>query len=253
MTLARLVLALSLAAALALPLASLSCAHAPPPPPPVEQVRQTAAPAPPPAEPDGADEIKVSGTLGSLNDDEISGPFQRRWDDITRCYAEAQSKLPYLGGKLELKLRVGEKGVVKKGYVSSSTIGNYDAEKCILAVARGLSFSRPHGGSEAEFTYPLEFRGRSGVSPWDGARVRPTATRHRREVGQCRAKSGGGIPASLALTLYVAPGGKVTSAGLSADSPLDDTFAACLVDKTRAWHLDDPLGRIAKATVEVRE
>src|SRR5215471_5294400 len=59
----------------------IGCAHeapkpAPAPPPVVQE-----APPPPRAE---TDEMKVSGTLGTLDDDEISGPFQRRWDDITR-------------------------------------------------------------------------------------------------------------------------------------------------------------------------
>jgi hypothetical protein len=133
-------------------------------------------------------------------------------------------------------------------------MGNYAAEKCILGVARALSFSKPHGGAEAEFTYPLEFRGLRAVAPWEQERVQPAMTKHRRDVAICRvATKGGGLPASLALTVYIAPGGKVTSAGLSADAPLDDAFAACLVDKTRLWRLEDPLGRIAKATVEVRE
>jgi hypothetical protein len=216
-----------------------------------EPVRQTADHnmAPKAAEPE--EEIKVSGTLGSLNDDEISGPFQRRWDDITQCYRDAQAKLPYLGGKLEIKVRVGPKGDPKKVYVSSSTIGNYDAEKCILGVARELSFSKPHGGSEAEFTYPLEFRQQRAVSPWEAERV-PMA-KHKRDVSMCKSKSQNGLPPAVSLTVYVAPGGKVTSAGLAADAPLDDAFAQCLVEKSRAWRLDDPLGKIAKATVEVRD
>jgi hypothetical protein len=228
---------------------SVGCAHRPPPPP--EPVRQTAAPVAPAPEPD--EEIHVSGTLGSLNDDEISGPFQRRWDEITRCYTEAQSKLPYLGGKLEIKVRVGPSGDPKKVYVSASNFGNYEAEKCILQVAQKLTFSKPHGGNEAEFTYPLEFRQQRPVSPWDEARVQPALLRHKKDLSQCKAKSQNGLPAQLALTMYVAPGGKVASAGVSADAPLDDAFATCLVDKARLWRLDDPLGRIAKATVEVRE
>jgi hypothetical protein len=101
-----------------------SCAHKEPPPA-QEPVRQTAAPQQKAPDPD--EEIKVSGTLGTLNDDEINGPFQRRWDDITRCYQEAQAKLPYLGGKLELKVRVGSAGEPKRVFVSSSNIGHYGA------------------------------------------------------------------------------------------------------------------------------
>jgi TonB family protein len=224
------------------------CAHkeAPPPPKPVAQP----APAPRPEEPD---ELKVSGTLGTLNDDEIAGPFQRRWDDVTRCYDEATQRVQYLGGKVELKLRIGPSGDPKSAWVAASTFGNYDAERCLLAVARELHFSKPHGGSEAEFTYPIEFRHKKPVTTWEEARVGPSVARHRKDVRECKAQSHNGLPPSLSLTVYVAPGGKVTSAGLAADAPLDDAFANCLVGKTRAWRLDDPLGKIAKATVGVAE
>ena len=64
-----------------------ACAHEAPKPAAAPAPVVERAPAPAKAEPD---EMKVSGTLGSLNDDEIAGPFQRRWDDITHCYeAEA--------------------------------------------------------------------------------------------------------------------------------------------------------------------
>src|SRR5438309_778628 len=82
---------------------SAGCAHqAPPkeaPPPPTVQE------APRPRQ-EASDEMKVSGTLGTLNDDEIAGPFQRRWNDITRCYDDVAQKQQYLGGKIEVKLRV---------------------------------------------------------------------------------------------------------------------------------------------------
>jgi hypothetical protein len=225
-------------------LALFGCAHPQPPPaaPPTERV----APAP---LPDDTSEMQISGALGSLSDDEVNGPFQRHWDEITRCYDDARARLPYLGGKLEIKVRVGAGGVVKKAFISSSTMGNYEAERCILTVARGLEFSRPHGGPEAEFTYPIEFRARGNLQTWDPARLSPSIGRHRQDVASCRQRA----PSApgLMLTVYVAPGGKVASAGLAGDAPLDEKFASCLVDKTRTWRLDDPLGRIAKATAAV--
>jgi hypothetical protein len=225
-----------------------ACAHRAPPP--VAKVQE--AP-PPPAPVEAPDDMKVAGTLGTLSDDEIAGPFQRRWDEITRCYDEATQRLSYLGGRIELKLRVANGGDPKSVYVASSTFGNWDAEKCVLGVARALHFAKPHGGPEAEFTYPIEFRAKRAVQTWDGGRVEPSLARHKRDVNACKAKLPDGLPPSLTLTLYVAPGGKVTSAGLAADAPLDDAFAACLLQKTRLWRLDDPLGQIAKATVGVGE
>jgi TonB family protein len=225
------------------------CAHeapkpAPAPPPVVE--------APPPKH-EESDEMKVSGTLGTLDEDEIAGPFQRRWDDITRCYDDVAKQQQYLGGKIEVKLRVDRTGAPKSAWVVSSTFGNYEAERCVLTIARELHFAKPKGGAEAEFTYPIEFRARRPVQTWEEARVSPSVAKHRRDVHECKAKSPGGLPPALSLTVYVAPGGKVASAGLAADAPLNDAFAACLVQKTKAWRLDDPLGRIAKCTVGVQE
>jgi TonB family protein len=230
--------------------AVVGCAHkeaaAPVAAPPVARTE----PAPRREEPD---EMKVSGTLGSLNDDEIAGPFQRRWEDVTRCYDDASARMQYLAGKIEVKVRVGATGDPKSAYVVSSTFGNYDAERCVLAITRALHFSKPHGGAEAEFTYPIEFRGKRPVQAWDEARVSPSVARHRKDVHECKTRSPNGLPPSLTLTVYVAPGGKVPSAGLSADAPLDDAFAVCLVGKTKLWRLDDPLGKMAKATVGVAE
>ena len=231
-------------------LLAIGCAHEAPKPAPAPA--PVAREAPPPAR-EAPDEMKVSGTLGTLEEDEIAGPFQRRWDDITHCYDSVAQKQQYLGGKIEVKLRVTAAGDPKSAFVAASTFGNYDAERCVLGIARELHFGKPHGGGEAEFSYPIEFRARRPVQTWEEARVSPSVARHRADVRECKQKSEGRLPSSLSMTVYVAPGGKIASAGLAADAPLDDAFAACLVGKTKSWRLDDPLGKIAKATVGVAE
>ena len=227
------------------------CAHEAPRPAPAPAPVVQEAPRPTREDPD--EQMKVAGTLGTLDEDEIAGPFQRRWDDITKCYDEVAQKQQFLGGKIEVKVRITHAGDPKSAFVVSSTFGNYEAERCVLAIARELHFPKPKGGGEAEFTYPIEFRARRPVQTWEEARVSPSLLRHRRDVHDCKAKAAGGLPPSLSMTVYVAPGGKIASAGLAADAPLDDAFAECLVQKTKAWRLDDPLGKIAKATVGVAE
>jgi TonB family protein len=229
------------------------CGHAPPPPaapPPRASAPALERSAP---RPDADDEMKVSGTLGTLNDEDIAGPFERRWGEITSCFTQAKSRLWYLEGKVELKFRVAHSGDPKAVYVSSSSVGSYDVERCILAIARELHFSKPHGGGEAEFTYPIEFHGKAALATWDEARVGPflRKPKPRRDVLDCKKQAQRGLPSSLTMTLYVAPGGKITSAGLAADAPIDDGLASCLVGKAQLWRLDDPLGKIAKATVSM--
>jgi len=226
------------------------CAHEAPKPAPAPAPVAKEAPPPKHEEPD---EMKVAGTLGTLDEDEIAGPFQRRWDDITRCIDEVAQKQQFLGGKIEVKLRVTAAGEPKSAFIAASTFGNYDAERCVLAIARELHFAHPHGGGEAEFSYPIEFHARRPVQIWEEARVSPSVARHRKDVHECKQKAPGKLPPALSMTVYVAPGGKIASAGLAADAPLDDAFAECLVGKTKGWRLDDPLGKIAKATVAVAE
>ena len=228
------------------------CAHEAPKPPPAAPPPEIVRPAPKPEEPD---QVQMAGGMGTLTDDEIAGPFQRRWDDITRCYTDATERLNYLGGKIEVKLRVAATGDAKSAFVISSTFGNWDAERCVLTIARELHFAKPHGaGLEAEFTYPIEFHHKRAVTMWDGDRgVVAVAAKHKRDVSACKQKASNSPTPALTMTVYVVPGGKVASAGLSADAPLDDAFGQCLVGKSRAWRFDDPLGKIAKATIGVGE
>jgi hypothetical protein len=223
-----------------------ACSHAPPPKP----VQKQPEPVVDTRAKEQSDDFAVSGTLGTISEEQISGPFERRWDDVSRCFADAKakSKLWYLAGKVEIKLRIDRDGRPKTAYISTSTVGNWETEHCILAIARELSFSRPHGGSEAEFTYPIEFRGKAAITPWDGARLEPAMAKHKKDVSACKK---GSLPPQVMMTVYVAPGGKLTSAGFHADAPLDEAFAACLLEKSRTWKVDDPLGRIAKATVQI--
>ncbi|HEX6836885.1 MAG TPA: AgmX/PglI C-terminal domain-containing protein, partial [Polyangia bacterium] len=188
------------------------CAHEAPRPAPAPAPVAQEAPPPRHEEPD---EMKVAGTLGTLNDDEIAGPFQRRWDDITRCIDEVAQKQQFLGGKIEVKLRVTQAGEPKSAFIAASTFGNYDAERCVLGIARELHFAHPHGGGEAEFSYPIEFHARRPVQPWEEARVEHEVARHRKDVHECKLKAPGKLPPALSMTVYVAPGGKIASAGLA--------------------------------------
>jgi hypothetical protein len=227
------------------------CAAKAPPP-------KAAAPAPAPepervAKPSADEEMVVEGTLGSLTDDEIAGPFQRRWSDISRCYTNEKQKLRYLGGKIELKVRVGAAGEPKSVHLQGSTVGSWDAERCILEIARSLTFSKPHGGKEAEFVYPIEFRSEAPVTAWagDDKRVVAAMPRIKKDVAGCAQKGAARPPAGMVVTVYVGPGGKIASAGLHADAAVDETLASCVADKARAWRLFDPQGRMAKVSLRL--
>ena len=165
-----------------------------------------------------------------------------------------RGKQQYLGGKIEVKLRVGDDGRAEVGVRGRRRRSATTTPSAACSASRASCTSRkPHGGGEAEFTYPIEFHARAaGADVGRGARGAVGGAPSQADVRECKAQGAERLPPSLSMTVYVAPGGKMASAGLAADAPLDDAFAHVPGGQdARLWRLDDPLGKIAKATVGV--
>jgi TonB family protein len=189
--------------------------------------------------------MELQGGLGQIDQGAVEAQIRRRLPEINRCYTEVLSRLWYLAGRLELKLRVAADGQVRSAAVTRSTVGNYEVERCVAQVVHGVAFPRPQGG-EAEFTYPVEFAARAPVGSWPPDRLEPAMARYLRQAQGCP----GAVkaPPALRVTLYIGPGGRVASAGLSADDPIDDRLGACLVARALTWRFPDPLGQLVKAS-----
>ncbi len=214
------------------------CAHAPPaarsaPPPVTIQV-----PAHPAAAAD--EEMQVSGTLGSLDEEQIATSFNAQMSTFSKCFAEAAEARAYLDGTVRLAVEVDAQGRATQVDVRASSLGNWAAERCIVNATRTLGFPRPHGGDRARFSYALAFHAAQGAVDVPGLAV--LKPRLRRDIDVCSHKQ------PTDLTLWVAPGGKVVSFG-AAGAALPDDFEACLTARVRGWHLSDPRGKIARTTV----
>lgn len=196
----------------------------------------------------GEGEFQVEGELGTLDQAAIDGRLATVSGAVNRCYAEGVEKLWYLGGRLEVKVRVRRDGAVKQ-VATLSPLGNYAVEKCILGVLGGLRFSPPVGGREAEFEYGWEFRPRATIKRWDNHDVDRGVRSRLGELGAC--DKGRPLPRGLKLTFFVLPGGKVGSVGVGAELPLGEGYAACVVARVSSWRFDDPLGVVARATWEL--
>jgi hypothetical protein len=199
----------------------------------------------------GDEEFDLQADLGTLDAAAIDGPLARVTGAVNGCYQQGVTRLWYLGGRFEVKVRVRTDGGVKH-VAATAPLGNYAVEKCIVGVVSALRFARPRGGREAEFDYGWDFQTRTPetmkMKRWDNHDVGRLFARHLRELGAC----GGGraLPRGLKVTFFVLPGGKVTSVGVGADEPLADGWASCLVARVAGWRFEDPLGAIARATYE---
>jgi TonB family protein len=210
-------------------------------------------------EADEHEDVEVEGLLGRLDQSEIQPVVEKSWDEVQRCYSSAAGKLRYVGGQVELRFRVNRDGTVKHVHVAKGVLGAWPVEKCVLGIARAMSFPRPRGG-EAVFTFPIEFPARGRAVAMEDVQVRGEVEPHLEELSECREiapdddQPAGPLPDRIDVTLYVGRGGTVTSAGFSSEgeAPIPFGWADCAYDQVVTWKLTDPRGTIWKATASVR-
>ena len=219
-----------------------ACSSAPAPAP-VAPSPTTVAAAPSPTRPVPPrpvdDGMRVAGVMGTLDEMQIQAPFRAHWRDVTTCIDGVRKSKPYVGGQLELKVRVSRDGRARQ-VLLMNTIGSRDVERCLLWIVRTFAWDRPAGGADAEFTYPIEIQRRHGVVEWAEAAIKPAKlSKLKHKISPCRGRG-------AVLAMYVGPGGRVVSAGVA---NADDDTAACLVDKALEAAMPDPMGAVALLTL----
>ncbi len=202
-----------------LALGAAACGAAPPPPsvmkdaPPVEEKIDTGP-------------TSMESEIGGLNEDAMDQAFASL--DVTGCVAPRLEQLEALGGELKLKMRIDRKGSTRWAYLSRSTLGDRDAEKCVLDLVKARSWPRPLGGeglAEKEFVVDA----RTEPVTLDERRAVPQVARARADAAKCR----NGVKGSFLATVYVEPDGRVAAAGVSVPSEKGEDVADCMVEALR--------------------
>ena len=62
------------------------------------------------------------------------------------CLSQASSRVEFIGGHVKFFVRIALDGTAKWAYLSESTIGDRDAERCMLNVAKGTRWPMPAEG-----------------------------------------------------------------------------------------------------------
>jgi hypothetical protein len=200
-----------------LALALAACSTPAPPP------RTVIADAPPVPEKVDTGPTTMESEIGGLNEEAMAKAFASL--DVNHCIEE---KGDTLGGELKLNVRIDRHGHARWAYLSGSTLGDRDAEKCVLALARAKSWPRPLGGeglAENKFTVDP----RAEPTPLDEKRTLVQVARARAEAGKCRR----GVPGSFVATVYLEPDGTVTSAGVAVPNEKGEDVADCVVEAVR--------------------
>lgn len=214
-------------------LAVVACGGGTPEAKPVEAAptaTETAAPVP-----------VVHQELGSIDDKAVSNTFQDLSMQFESCQKAALKRLPYFSGTVKFFLRVGEDGKTKWDYVEASTLGDLDAERCMLDAIEAAQWPKPIGG-DATVERDLTFDPGDARQPadWDPDKVAATLGKNKKELGKCVSAAPN---AKFNVTAYVAPhgkGGKVVAAGVATSSKEGAAQTTCIVDALKKLKMPSP-------------
>ena len=203
------------------------------------------------------DGMQIEGVVGELDATQVEKTLTEGRAELRKCYEDISGRLFYLGGKMEVKLLIAQTGKARSVAMLRSTVGSYEVERCVVSLMQKMAFPQPKGG-DGELTFPVEFAARTPVQAWQSDKIADAVHKALPTWKSCQSKGrkpkagekSAGV-ASIRATLYVGPGGQVTSAGFSANDPIDDKVAGCLLDKVLALRLDDPLGKMAKVSYDL--
>ena len=203
---------------------------------------------------DNTDDIEVEGLKGHLQPVQIEKGVAPHQTALARCYKSQAKKSRFLAGKLVLKFVVGPDGAVKEALLDENDLGSWTVERCVLEIARAMSFAEPKGGDrEAEFTVPLEFAGTRRIDWWPEERGETVVAKKIEELEECREQTGVVVPSNVFVTFYIGNRGAVQSVGfVSPGRAIDDAWAECAAGIVAGWTMPDPMGTIAKTGFRYR-
>lgn len=198
-------------------------------------------------EPSEDDDLEVVSTRGKLDPEAVTRAIEPHAGEVEACYADKVGRRRWLGGGIELRWDVDADGTVTSVRLVTSDLGAWEVEKCILDIARQLSFGKPRGG-KTHVTAPVAFSLGSGAVVWTEDQTVRAVGGKLKDLGACAKSAAGVDPTNVTVTMYVGTRGKVQSVGFASPTGFDDAWADCAAGRAMAWALTDPRGKVAKAS-----
>jgi hypothetical protein len=215
-------------------LSNLSCGGSEPPPaaPSSEAPRVAQKPKP-------KQRLSISGQLGSLDEGKVEDTFNRLLPKFGDCLTQGASRVEFIGGHVKFFVRIALDGTAKWAYLSESTIGDRDTERCMLGVAKSARWPIPaegEGQAQKGFDFDPSPDVRDAV-PWGADRIAKALASARPRLGQCTQAA----PGRYHATVYVQTNGTALSAGIAPPDERGESGANdCLVDVIKAMKFPSP-------------
>lgn len=194
----------------------------------------------------GRSEMGLENEVGVYESADVEGAIADRMDEVRGCYRRAGRAQRYAGGMVTLRFVVSGNGTTEDVLVIGTDLGNYEVERCLVAVGRTVKFPAPNGSKATTFEYPVEFRSTHELPVQDldeSIKIERDMAASMHLLAGCGPVSETGASAIF----YVEPSGAIGSVGLAASSPVNEEAGACTVREMRRWRMSATLpGRMLR-------
>lgn len=203
---------------------------------------QTAQPIAVPATPEPDDGFRMGpmptsygSEIGGLSQEDVEEQFQSLQPSFARCVSRASSGASWFGGRVSVRMRLDPAGHVRWAYLTDTTLGDRDAERCLLDIIRSRTWPRPLSGDGlAESTFEVE----PGEAPdsWPRFKASALASRAREATRSCWET----VEGKFTATAYVEPDGRIIAAGVAPPDEEGEAVSDCIagaLEDLRVSHL----------------
>lgn len=181
--------------------------------------------------------MEMMQEFGGMNEEKVQKTIERLYPSLSDCLMEGYKRVEFLGGEVAFLVKVNMEGRAEAAHAESSTLGDYQAEQCMLDKLRASRWPKPVGGriglarTSIAFDPPADIR---APVRWHEDDVHATIESARADLDAC----GRGGP--FTITAYVNTRGKVMSAGVSHSDDSGESTAACLVGAVQSIQFPSP-------------
>lgn len=194
--------------------------------------------------------FEMEQEIGHLDEAEVQATFARLAPKLMGCFERGSADNELLEGDLRFTVRIDSEGRVKWTYLSGSTLGDRQTERCMLDAVKAARWPEPVGGKEGQAQGSFDFEASPDVRPavlWDSSQVLPVLPKLQAALGTCPGAKG-----PYRVTAYVNQQGKVLSAGVAAPDEEAEAASDCVVEAVEKLELSSPGSWPAKVSFELR-
>lgn len=187
--------------------------------------------------------------FGGMNEEKVQKTIERIFPELSSCLMDGYQRVEFLGGEVAFLVKVNMKGEAEAAHAERSTLGDFQAEQCMLDKIRVTKWPKPVGGKIGLARTSIAFDPPSDVRApvaWEESDIQTFLASSRDELRSC----GRGGP--FKITVYVGTRGNVLSAGVAHADDHADSTAACLVGAVQNLNFPSPGSWPAKVSFDYR-